>query len=233
MNVFISYRRQDTQDLAGRIADRLRAVPQIEQVFLDVDGIAPGVDFAARIHTAIADSAVCLLLMGPQWHGPAAPGGTARIWDERDFVRQEAVAALKSAQRVLPVLANGAPMPQSDDLPEDLRRLPTINALSVRHMYFDHDVDYLIDAVLQRKKPGTISTYFRQHPFQRVAVRALIGAGVALAALIAIAVVHVSMTARPLEESLGGPGLVWLLIIGALATGVIVAVRGGTRRPQS
>ena len=27
MNVFISYRRNDTQDLAGRIADRLRAVP--------------------------------------------------------------------------------------------------------------------------------------------------------------------------------------------------------------
>ena len=42
MNVFISYRRSDTQDLAGRIADRIRAVPEVDHVFIDVDGIEPG-----------------------------------------------------------------------------------------------------------------------------------------------------------------------------------------------
>ena len=153
--------------------------------------------------------------------------------EEGDFVRQEAAAALKSAQRVLPVFPNGASMPQSDDLPEDLRRLPSINALSVRHMSFDHDVEYLIDAVLSRKKAGTISTYFKEHPFQRVVVRGVAGACFALVALLAGAVVHGSLTARSLDQSLGGPGVVWLLIVGAMSAGVVIALRSGGRRRQS
>lgn len=228
MNVFISYRRSDTQDLAGRVADRLRVVQQIQRVFIDVDEIAPGADFAATIQAAIADCSVCLLLMGPQWRG-AGPDGTARILDAGDFVRQEAAAALKGSLKILPVLANGAVMPAADQLPEDLRGLPTINAVSLRHMYFDHDIEYLIDVVLSRKKPGSIESYFRQHPFQRALARAAIGAVAALALLVVAAAVHDSMTARPLEETLGGPGLVWLLIVGTLSAGVVVALRQGRR----
>jgi hypothetical protein len=42
MKVFVSYRRSDTQDLAGRLVDRLRAVPEISFVFFDVQTIAAG-----------------------------------------------------------------------------------------------------------------------------------------------------------------------------------------------
>jgi hypothetical protein len=228
MNVFISYRRSDTQDLAGRIADRLRGVGQIRRVFIDVDEIAPGADFAATIKAAIADCSVCLLLMGPQWRG-GGPDATARIFDENDFVRLEAAAALRSSRKILPVLANGATMPAAEDLPEDLRGLPAIIALSLRHLYFDHDMEYLIDVVLSRKKPGTIESYFRQHPFQRAVMRAAIGAGAALALLVIAAAVHGSVIGRPLEDTLGGPGLVWLLVAGTLSTGAFVALRQGRR----
>ena len=231
MNVFISYRRSDTQDLAGRVADRLRGVEQIRRVFIDVDAIAPGADFAASIQAALADCSVCLLLMGPQWRG-AGSDGTARIFDAGDFVRQEAAAALKGARKILPVLANGATMPAAEDLPEDLRGLPAINAVSLRHMYFDHDIEYLIDVVLSRKKPGTIESYFRQHPILRTLVRAAIGAAAALALLVIAAAVHGSVMARPLEDTLGGPGQVWLLVAGTLSAGVFVALRRGRRRPQ-
>jgi hypothetical protein len=232
MNVFISYRRSDTQDLAGRVADRLRGVPQIRRVFIDVDEIAPGADFAATIEAALADCSVCLLLIGPQWRG-AGPGGAARIFEPNDFVRQEAAAALKGSRKVLPVLANGATMPAADELPEDLRGLPAINAVSLRHMYFDHDIEYLIDIVLSRKKPGTIESYFRQHPIQRTLARAAAGAAGALALLVIAAAVHGSVMARPLEDTLGGPGLVWLLVAGTVSTGVFLALRHGRRRrPQ-
>ena len=153
MNVFISHRRSDTQDLAGRIADRKGARQG------DVSTLTPG-----RLGA---------------WRGAHAGGETARIFEDRDFVRLEA-AALASEQKVLPVLANGAPMPQAGELPEDLYRLPRINALSIRHSYFDHDIEYLIDILLSRKKPAKVTSYLRRHPFQAGVLRALAGACSAL-----------------------------------------------------
>jgi hypothetical protein len=44
--VFISYRRQESSGLAGRLYDRLAARFGDDQVFMDVDTIALGVDFA-------------------------------------------------------------------------------------------------------------------------------------------------------------------------------------------
>jgi hypothetical protein len=233
MNVFISYRRSDTQDLAGRIADRIRAVPDVDHVFIDVDGIEPGADFAQKIQTALAGSPVCILLIGPKWLGARADGGTARIFEDRDFVRLEAAAALASEQKVLPVLANGAPMPHAEELPEDLHRLPGINALSVRHLYFDHDIEYLIDVLLSRKKPAKVTSYLRHHPFQAGVLRALAGACSALAILVFGAGLHRALTHRSLDESLGGAGQVWLLIIGLFVSGALVALLTRPRRRSS
>lgn len=230
MNVFISYRRNDTQDLAGRIADRIREVAQVNHVFIDVDGIEPGADFASKIRTALADSTVCIVLIGPHWRGVREQGGTARIVEDRDFVRQETAAALASERKILPVLVNGASMPQAEELPEDLHRLPSINALSIRHMHFDRDIEYLIDVLLSRKKPEAVGAYLRRHPFQAATLRAFAGACFALVLLVVGAAVHESLTERSLEESMGGPGEVWLLIAGLLLSGMTVALLVRTRR---
>lgn len=234
MNVFISYRRSDTQDLAGRIADRIRAVPEVGKVFIDVDGIEPGADFALKIRAALVESPVCILLIGPQWRGVREDGATARIFEDRDFVRLEAAAALASDGKVLPVLANGAAMPEAEALPQDLQRLPGINALSIRHLYFDHDIEYLIEVLLSRKKPGTIATYLKHHPFQAAALRALAGACSALVLLVIGAAVHGSFSGRSLEESLGGAGPVWLVISGLLLAGMAAGlfIRPGRRSPR-
>ena len=231
MNVFVSYRRSDTQDLAGHIVDRLRAVREIHHVFIDVDGIEPGADFEAKIQSALAACDVCILLIGPQWRG--ADG--QRLFEPRDFVRLEAAAALSGARKVLPVLANGAQMPQADELPDDLQRLPSVNALSIRHLYFDHDFEYLIDTVLSRKKPGQVAAYFRRHPVQAGVVRALAGVVVALTLLLVAAAVHGMLTSRSLEESVGGEGHVWLLIAAVLVMGAVLAllVRPIRRSPRS
>jgi hypothetical protein len=45
-SVFISYRREDTSHLAGRLYDRLAARFGDANVFMDVDTLDPGVDFA-------------------------------------------------------------------------------------------------------------------------------------------------------------------------------------------
>jgi hypothetical protein len=232
MNVFISYRRSDTQDLAGRLADRLRAVPQIGRVFIDVDGIEPGADFVARLEAALADSDVCLLLIGPAWRGQHEDGRGARILERRDFVRLEAAAALAGERKILPVLANGAAMPEAEQLPEELRPLARLNALSIRHTYFEHDIEYLIDTLLSRRKPGRLGSYLKRHPLQAGLLRGAGGMLAGLLLLLAGALVHGSLARRSLEESLNGPAQVWLLIAVVLAIGAGAAVLGPRRRPR-
>ena len=50
--IFVSYRRQETSHVAGRLYDRLADRFGEGQVFIDVDTIEPGVDFAEEIFRA-------------------------------------------------------------------------------------------------------------------------------------------------------------------------------------
>jgi hypothetical protein len=65
--VFLSYRREDTRHLAGRVYDRLADRFGHARIFMDVDSIEPGADFAAAIENAVASCNVLLALIGPSW----------------------------------------------------------------------------------------------------------------------------------------------------------------------
>ncbi|MGH3931178.1 MAG: toll/interleukin-1 receptor domain-containing protein, partial [Pseudonocardiaceae bacterium] len=58
--IFVSYRREETEHVAGRIADRLIARFGESKVFMDVDSIPPGVDFIEAIQRAIRGCDVLL-----------------------------------------------------------------------------------------------------------------------------------------------------------------------------
>lgn len=230
MKIFISYRRSDTQDLAGRIADRLNAVSGIEQVFIDVDGIEPGAEFENKIKAALAQSDACLILIGEAWRGERAAGEKPRVFDDNDFVRLEVATALAAELRILPVLANNTPMPSEAHLPADLRRLPKVLALSVRHEYFEHDMDYLINVLLGRATARNTGAFALRHPACARILRACMGAGLALAVLLLGAVLHGHFRNRSLEETLGGPGEVWMLIGATLVCGAVLALLAGRSR---
>jgi hypothetical protein len=51
--IFINYRRADSDMPAGRLADLLKARFGSSNVFMDIDGINPGVDFVDVICGAI------------------------------------------------------------------------------------------------------------------------------------------------------------------------------------
>ena len=147
--VFISYRRQDTQHLAGRLYDRLRDHFGRERVFMDVDSIEPGLDFGEAIDKAVRSSGVMLVLIGENWLTSTDRQGRRRLDNPDDYVRLELEATLNRQVRVIPVLVEGAAMPTSQELPASLASFSRRNALEMTHTRFDDDAKRLID-IIQR-----------------------------------------------------------------------------------
>lgn len=145
--VFLSYRREETRHIAGRLADRLTERLGSTQVFMDVDTIEPGADFAAAIAREVASCDVLIALIGPIWSTIADPRGRRRLDDPDDFVVLEIQAALEREIRVIPVLVDGAVMPDRYDLPKGLQGLTLRNAVRLDHETFRSDVTTLLDAV--------------------------------------------------------------------------------------
>jgi hypothetical protein len=116
--IFINYRRSDSPDAAGRLYDRLEQEFGAGRLFMDVDTIPPGADFAAVLENVVASCDVFLAIIGPAWLDTPEPGSGRRLDNPNDFVRIEIASALRLGKHVIPVLVNGAGMPPADSLPE-------------------------------------------------------------------------------------------------------------------
>ena len=121
--IFISYRRADSAGYAGRIYDRLTAHFGEDAVFMDVDTIEAGVDFVEVLQNAVQSCDVLVALIGRGWLDIKDAAGKRRLDNPEDFVRIEIAAALSRDIRVIPVLVDGASMPRSTELPDNLKPL--------------------------------------------------------------------------------------------------------------
>ena len=123
--IFISYRRQDEPNFAGRLYDKLTVRFGRDRVFIDVDSIEFGAGLAARDQR-----------------------GNRRLDNLDDYVRLEIESALKSEfVRVIPITAEGVPMPLSSQLPEPLMPLARRNAIEMSHSRFSQDSERLITVI--------------------------------------------------------------------------------------
>lgn len=141
--IFINYRRGDSQAAAGRLNDRLLQHFGRDQVFMDVEAIEPGVDFVTWIDEQVAACGVFISVIGPDWLAARTADGHPRISDPNDYVRLEIESALKRNIRVIPVLVDGATMPQSTDLPSSIDALARRQAVQIAHHRFTADCDDL------------------------------------------------------------------------------------------
>jgi len=130
--IFISYRRDDSADVTGRIGDRLRDHFGDENVFTDVDDIPLGVDFRKHLDDAVRQCDVLLAVIGRTWSSVADEAGNQRLIDPTDFVRIEIESALDRGIPVVPLLVQGADMPKKEQLPATLESLAFQNAQHVR-----------------------------------------------------------------------------------------------------
>lgn len=150
--IFISYRREDSAAYAGRLYDRLCAHFGADQVFMDVDDIPPGADFAAHIGAKVGSCDALIAVIGKNWLNARNSDGQLRLSDPSDFVGLELALALQRKIFVIPVLVGGASMPKSGELRADSRALAQRNALTLNDQDFQRDVDLLIKAL--EKIPG-------------------------------------------------------------------------------
>ena len=148
--VFISYRRQDSQSAAGRLADDIKEKITDVPVFRDVETIAPGVDFVDAINRALQSCGVLLAVIGPRWLTAADSAGQRRLDNPDDYTRLEIATALKRGDvRVIPVLVEGAQMPAPGDLPADLQPLARRNAVELSDNRWSYDVSRLAATVCE------------------------------------------------------------------------------------
>lgn len=142
--VFVSYRRDDSQGFAGRLADDLDERLGADRVFRDIE-IPVGSDFTEVLHRAIAVSDVLLVVIGRRWAGGATADQPSRLLEPTDWVRAEIEAAFARDKQVVPVLVGGATMPIASELPEGIRRLAKLQAAEIRDRHWEADLDALAD----------------------------------------------------------------------------------------
>jgi formylglycine-generating enzyme required for sulfatase activity len=145
--VFICYRREDSAAFAGRIYDRLITRLGRENVFFDVDNIAPGLDFVDVISERIGKCDALVAVIGRNWITSVDRCNRRRLEDPGDVVRLEIEAALARGIRIIPVLVDGAAMPRCEDLPDSLGKLTRRQGIEISHIRFDSDVERLMRAL--------------------------------------------------------------------------------------
>src|SRR5437867_3601833 len=237
--IAISYRREDTAPITGRIYDRLEAVFGRDRIFMDLDSIPFGVDFRTHISEALSGCQTLLVVIGPHWLGVSADG-SRRIDDPMDFVRLEVAQALARAIRVIPLLIDRTEMPSSTDLPDDLKSLTFRNALRVDSgADFRHHMNRLCSSlgmtaevpakpVMTPVAPSGDSSVERNQQDSVAAVRPSSGSRVVAAAVSAVVLIGSAewyLEVEKLVKSnntwfrdwLFATGVIWKLTIAALA----------------
>lgn len=165
-SIFISYRRATSAGSAGRLYDTLSAHFGDEHVFMDVDSIEPGEEFAAVLNETLASCRAVLVVIDPEWLDVRDRTGNRRLDDPADFVRIEIEQSLTARVKVFPVLVDGASMPDAEQLPPPLQPLAGKQAVEISATRFRYDAGRLITALdtLMGRTERTAQPALRRHP---------------------------------------------------------------------
>jgi CheY-like chemotaxis protein len=136
-NIFISYQRSDTLLLAYCLRYALRAGDH--DPFVDTGAIPAGTAFAPFIDDAIARSDLVVVLIGPSFD-------YGRLNQPNSVIAFEWRRARFHGCAVLPVLYQCSQLP-AEQLPNELRWLPGLNARFVSDQSLSADVDGIVTLI--------------------------------------------------------------------------------------
>lgn len=139
---FISYRRKDSQQIVGRIYEKLTDYFGDDAVFLDVDDIPTGSNFREHILKMVVGSDAMIVIMGGVWLGSFSGRDPGRL----DHVLIELEVALEQGVPMIPVLIGQTRMPDEKELPASISQVSFRNAFSLDiGGGFDRDITRLIN----------------------------------------------------------------------------------------
>ncbi len=146
--IFISYRREDTPYVTGRLHDRLASRFGRERIVWDLGTGDPGGDLGPRIEEAVGSCDAFLAIMGKRWPVDRNPPGKRPIGVPRDWVLKEIEAALARPDLlVVPVLVEDATMPDQLELPYSIRSLAGRRAMRVTEERWDDEVQQIVEVL--------------------------------------------------------------------------------------
>ena len=145
-SIFISYRRDDSSGYTLAIYEKLKSAMGDGSVFMDMDDIPHGENFAKHIEKVLNKADTVLVMIGQGWLNASNAQGR-RLDNPEDFVRMEVATALAKDLRVIPVLLKGTEMPDPQTLPEDLQDLCMRNAIRIHDDQFDASIQRLIQSI--------------------------------------------------------------------------------------
>jgi outer membrane protein assembly factor BamB len=122
--IFISYRREDSQSITGRIYDWFSDHTPQEGIFIDFDDIDYGANFVQHIEEVITKCRAMLVVIGPHWLNEAG--------ELSHNVRVEVEQALQHGLQIIPLLVEGASLPSAESVPDSVRTLIYLNAVTIR-----------------------------------------------------------------------------------------------------
>ncbi len=146
--LYVSFRRNDSS-IAARLIDRLNGEFSPDLRVENPYNIAPGVNFITHIRQKISSCAIVIVMIGSEWRNAAYEDGTPRLSSPDDVVRLELALALSEDKTILPILANGANMPNPASLPEDIRGIVRRQGMTLNDSSFDEDMENVCWAVTQ------------------------------------------------------------------------------------
>jgi TIR domain len=202
--VFISYRREDSGGYAGRLFDILSVHFGKENIYMDLDTIKGGDNFAMVIEDRIGQCDALLAMIGERWLTCTGVDGSRRLDSAHDYVRMEIAKALQRGVRVIPVLVGGARMPHQPDLPDDLAPLSRHQAMDLRDAHFHTDADQLME-VLRETVPSITSRPRKVRPNRLVVAASCVFAAV-VPVVGGLIFWHVKSAAQPNPGSAAQPG---------------------------
>ena len=151
--LFISYRREDTNAVSHRIYDLLVDRYGAESVLIDTDTIPAGSEYPTFLRKEIRKSTFMLSVIGKGWLN-AQKQGKRRLDDTGDPVRVEIETAISIDLEIIPLLIEGAKMPEKKDLPVTLSPLASKNAIDIAEgRDFKVHMNRLIQRIESRPPP--------------------------------------------------------------------------------
>ena len=141
---FISYRRSTALLQARALYECLTREFGVNSTYLDLDKTPHGEDFLQVIKSQILTCDAVLIVIDKAWLGQRNSDGRYRICDVSDVVRAEIQTAIDHRKSIFPVLIDDAAMPLPSDLPDDVRKITSINAPRILFSHFGETVQPLL-----------------------------------------------------------------------------------------